>query len=74
MIDAVQRGELTARARALAAQLEPLAALADASSTIDEGVRELLAASGLGTVVLPSAYGGPASAWTLSRCAWCARR
>jgi acyl-CoA dehydrogenase len=59
MIDAVQRGELTARARALAAQLEPLAALADASSTIDEGVRELLAASGLGMVVLPGAYGGP---------------
>ncbi len=50
--------ELQRRARALAADLEPLAAEADARSTVHEGVRSALAASGLARLTVPGAYGG----------------
>jgi acyl-CoA dehydrogenase len=51
---------LQARARKLAAALEPLADEADGMSTLHEGVRDALAASGLCRVVVPVAYGGAA--------------
>jgi len=46
------------RARALAAELEPIAAEADASSELHAGVRAALAASGLTALTVPAAWGG----------------
>ncbi len=50
--------ELQRRARALAAEIEPLAAEADARSVVHEGVRSALAASGLARLTVPAAHGG----------------
>lgn len=50
--------ELRERARALATELEPLAAEADAGSDVHPGVRAALAASGLVRLTVPAAYGG----------------
>ena len=52
--------EIAGRARDLAAQLEPIAAEADASSSPHPRVRELLAASGLTALTVPGAWGGAA--------------
>jgi acyl-CoA dehydrogenase len=46
------------RARALAAELEPVAGEADAMSELHEPTRTALAASGLAGHVVPAAYGG----------------
>jgi acyl-CoA dehydrogenase len=46
------------RAQALAAEIEPIAAEADASSELHAGVREALTASGLVALTVPAAWGG----------------
>lgn len=46
------------RAAALAARANPLAAEADAMSTVHEGMRDLLRDSGLARLMVPAAYGG----------------
>jgi len=50
--------ELQEEARAVAAAVEPMAAEADAMSTVHPGVRDALAASGLWELLVPAAHGG----------------
>ena len=49
---------LRAEALAVAAEVEPFAAEADASSTLDSRVHDVLRASGLCGVMVPAAFGG----------------
>jgi hypothetical protein len=50
--------QIQEHARALAAELDPVATEADASSELYEPMRSALAASGLAAHVVPAAYGG----------------
>jgi acyl-CoA dehydrogenase len=50
--------EIQREALDLAARAEPYAVEADAMSSVHEGIRELLAASGLWGLTVPAAYGG----------------